>query len=163
MSKKDSVTKSKRINSIVHRLTWHNIGSSIGQCFAMDLFMFFILVIGWAAMIEYMSFGFFLDDSKRKFVSFKNIKEIKYVIIKDGKEVLSADFYGPLLVIGSVIVAFFMAIISPFCKSVLCRWDKYTDLKCSKLYTHCRAKNVGSRAGPLFRSIIVGFRSKNAA
>lgn len=107
MSKKDSVTKSKRINSIVHRLTWHNIGSSIGQCFAMDLFMFFILVIGWAAMIEYMSFGFFLDDSKRKFVSFKNIKEIKYVIIKDGKEVLSADFYGPLLVIGSVIVAFF--------------------------------------------------------
>ena len=107
MSKKDSVTKSKRINSIVHRLTWHNIGSSIGQCFAMDLFMFFILVIGWAAMIEYMSFGYFLDDSKRKFVSFKNIKEIKYVIIKDGKEVLSADFYGPLLVIGSVIVAFF--------------------------------------------------------
>ena len=107
MSKKDSVTKSKRINSIVHRLTWHNIGSSIGQCFAMDLFMFLILVIGWAAMIEYMSFGYFLDDSKRKFVSFKNIKEIKYVIIKDGKEVLSADFYGPLLVIGSVIVAFF--------------------------------------------------------
>ena len=107
MSKKDSVTKSKRINSIVHRLTWHNVGSSIGQCFAMDLFMFFILVIGWAAMIEYMSFGYFLDDSKRKFVSFKNIKELKYVIIKDGKEVLSADFYGPLLVIGSVIVAFF--------------------------------------------------------
>lgn len=107
MSNKDSVTKSKRINSIVHRLTWHNIGSSIGQCFAMGLFMFFILVIGWAAMTEYHSFGYFIDDSKRKFVSFKNIKELKYVIIKDGKEVLSADFYGPLLVIGSVIVAFF--------------------------------------------------------
>ncbi len=107
MSNKDSVTKSKRINSIVHRLTWHNIGSSIGQCFAMGLFMFFILVIGWAAMTEYNSFGYFIDDSKRKFVSFKNIKELKYVIIKDGKEVLSADFYGPLLVIGSVIVAFF--------------------------------------------------------
>ena len=107
MSNKDSVTKSKRINSIVHRLTWHNIGSSIGQCFAMDLFMFCILVIGWAAMTEYNSFGCFIDDSKRKFVSFKNIKELKYVIIKDGKEVLSADFYGPLLVIGSVIVAFF--------------------------------------------------------
>lgn len=107
MSNKDSVTKSKRINSIVHRLTWHNIGSSIEQCFAMGLFMFFILVIGWAAMTEYNSFGYFIDDSKRKFVSFKNIKELKYVIIKDGKEVLSADFYGPLLVIGSVIVAFF--------------------------------------------------------
>lgn len=107
MSNKDSATKSKRINSIVHRLTWHNIGSSIGQCFAMDLFMFFILVIGWAAMTEYNSFGCFIDDGKRKFVSFKNIKELKYVIIKDGKEVLSADFYGPLLVIGSVIVAFF--------------------------------------------------------
>lgn len=107
MSNKDSVTKSKRINSIVHRLTWHNIGSSIGQCFAMDVFMFFILVIGWAAMVEYMSFGYFLDDSKRKFQSIKNIKEIRYVITKNGIEVLSADFYGPLLVIGSIIVAFF--------------------------------------------------------
>ena len=104
---KDSTTKSKRLNSIVHRLTWHNVGSSIGQCFAMDLFMFVVLVLGWAAITEYDHLGYFIDDSKRKFVNFGNLENIKYVITKDGVEVLSVDFFGPLLVIASVIVTFF--------------------------------------------------------
>lgn len=104
---KDSTTKSKRLNSIVHRLTWHNVGSSIGQCFAMDLFMFVVLVLGWAAITEYDHFGYFIDGGKRRFINFGNLENIKYVITKDGAELLSIDFFGPLLVIASVIVTFF--------------------------------------------------------